>query len=374
MYCFFILWQHHNAYFGQFYSWERPLYFNKKERPALTMGRPAWFEQVGREVNAAHTNAALFDSSTFGKISVDGPDAERFLNRLCANNMACEPGRAIYTAILNQRGGYESDLTALRLTDESYRLYTGSAAIKRDIAWLCRHLDDERVTITDVTEDHNVFALMGPHAASIAASLGAENLNELRFFRHTNVTLAGINVRATRLSYVGEPGWEITCNSKQASTLCQHLIDAGAQPAGVFAQTAMRIEKRFLAYGHDLDTDTTPANAGLLRTVDFDTDFIGHDALIKQQQQPLRTWITTLLLNNPDAVPLGSEPVYFDGNIIGQSTSAAFGYRIGKPLAIVTVNHAETIARLQQGETLPASLDIAGEQFDAKLLNGPAYS
>ncbi len=369
------LWQQHNAHFGQFYGWERPLYFNKKEAPALTLQKPAWFKQVAHEVHCAHQKAALFDSSSFGKIAVDGADAEQFLNRVCANNMACEPGRAIYTAVLNTRGGYESDLTALRLTDESYVLYTGSSAIKRDIAWFRRQqLSTEQVSIKDVTHHTGVFALMGPDASAIAASLGAEGLDELRFYRHTTATMAGIDVRATRLSYVGEPGWEISCAKDYAQTLCEKMIDAGAQPAGIFAQTSMRIEKRFLAYGHDLDTDISPVHSGLLRTVDFETDFIGREALLQLQQQALQTYIATFILNDTTAVPLGSEPVYIHDEIVGKSTSAAFGYRIGKPLALVTIHNPHTITELQKQGSLTAALDIAGLRFEGTLLDGAAVT
>ena len=158
-------WRAAKARFGQFYAWERPLYFGCENEPQLTFGKPPWFEQVGREVAQAHRGAAIFDQSTFGKIRVEGPGVESFLNRICANNMARPPGRAIYTAILNEAGGFESDLTALRLSDECYRLYVGTTAIKRDLAWLRRHLKDgERVTMTDETDHYAVLGLMGPEA------------------------------------------------------------------------------------------------------------------------------------------------------------------------------------------------------------------
>jgi 4-methylaminobutanoate oxidase (formaldehyde-forming) len=207
-------WRKAKARFGQFYAWERPLYFGSEGEPELTFGKPPWFDQVGREVARAHEGAAIFDLSTFGKIRVEGPDAETFLDRVCANDMARPPGRAIYTAMLNEAGGFESDLTALRLTDEGYRLFVGTGAIKRDLAWLRRHLGDgERATLTDETADTAVLALMGPLAAECAAALGGEALAGLGYFRHAEAELAGIPVRAVRLSYVGEAGWEITCRA-----------------------------------------------------------------------------------------------------------------------------------------------------------------
>ncbi|MEE8453975.1 MAG: FAD-dependent oxidoreductase, partial [Limibaculum sp.] len=161
-------WEASSAHFGQTYGWERPLYFDKVAEPKPTFGRPAWFAPVGAEVERAHSGAALFDQSSFGKIEVEGPDAERFLNRLCANDMTRPPGRAIYTGMLNPRGGYESDVTVQRISEAHYRIFTGTAAIRRDLGWLKRHLDGARVTLRDSTGDFAVIGLMGPEAARIA--------------------------------------------------------------------------------------------------------------------------------------------------------------------------------------------------------------
>ncbi len=185
-------WKAAKADFGQVFGWEQPAWFGKTEEPELTFGKPAWFEQVGAEVRQAHEQVAIFDQSTFGKIAVEGSDAEAFLNRLCANNMTRAPGQAIYTAILNERGGFESDLTALRLGEESYRLYVGTTAIRRDLAWLKRHLKpDERVTFRDETEEFAVLGLMGPETVRVASELGAGDLNDLSYFRHGEAEIAG---------------------------------------------------------------------------------------------------------------------------------------------------------------------------------------
>jgi len=328
-------WQSHRAHFGQFYGWERPLYFDEKEAPDLRYGKPDWFEQVGREVEQAHRHVAIFDQSSFGKIGVSGDDAETFLDRVCANNMRRAPGRAIYTAMLNERGCYESDLTALRLTPNDYRLYVGSAALKRDLAWLRRHrLDGERVEFTDLTEDYAVLALMGPESGAIMTLLQADEITQLDYFCHCSTNIGGVAVDAVRLSYVGEAGWELTCRTQQAPELYQQLHDAGARPAGIFAQTSMRIEKRFLAFGHDLDTDINPFQAGLEFTLDWSSDFIGKTALIGLRSQAPSSRLVSIIFDQANADPLGNEPVYLDGEIIGKTTSASFGYRVGKPVAI----------------------------------------
>ena len=352
-------WRAEKAHFGQVHGFERPLYFGKEEEPRPTFGKPDWFDRVGREVKQAHERAAVFDQSTFGKIRVTGRDAEAFLDRVCTNHMSRPPGRAVYTLMLNERGGIEGDLVAMRLGEEDYRLYVGTAAIKRDLAWLKRHLDaGEAVTLDDETEAHAVLALAGPEAARVAEAAGAGELPALGYFRHGEARIAGVAVRGVRLSYVGEAGWEITCPSDRADTICEALHEAGARPAGVLAQTSMRIEKRFLAFGHDIDTDTTPLEAGLGYTLRWDKDFVGRDALLPLEDRPPKQRIATIVLEDAEAVPLGSEPVYLGERIVGKTTSAAFGYRVGRPVALATIDSQ----RLAEAPEPRVEIDIAGSR------------
>ena len=341
------------AHMGQFYGWERPLWFGKRAEPVLRFDRPDWFEAVQAEVTAAHEQAAVFDLSPFGKIEVEGPGAEAFLQHMCASNMAREPGAAIYTAVLNERGTYENDLTALRLAADRYRLYTGAAAIARDLARFRRHAEGFNVALRDVTEDYAVLGLMGPDSTRIAAALGAAELGALGYFRHAGAQLAGRRVRAARLSYVGEAGWELTCRAADASALYAALREAGAAPAGLHAQTSMRIEKGFAAMGHELDGDIGPVEAGLDRLCSRQKSFIGSDALAERRKTGRRT-LATIVFDGPQAEPLGHEPVLFRGRIAGQTTSAAFGYRIGRPVALAHVSGVEDGAAVE--------IDIAGDR------------
>ncbi len=359
-------WRNENAHFGQFFGFERPLYFHKTVEPALTFGRAHWFEQVGREVMCAHEGAGIFDQSTLGKIEVEGVDADRFLQRVCANDMGGAPGRVTYTPILNARGGFESDITAQRIGDEHYRLFTGTAAIKRDQSWLARHQDGFRVRLRDRTDDFAVIGLMGPDAGRIAAELGAPQLNDLGYFRAGAACIAGKPARAARLSYVGEAGWEISCEPADAAVIYAAMREAGAMPAGIFAQTAMRIEKKFPAYGHELDSDITPIETGLEFAVDWDTDFIGREALLRRRDAGAKVRLVTILMEDPRAVPLGSEPVHLGGEVVGETTSAAFGYRVGKPVALgyVPVDTPEGAA---------VEVDIGGERFAGKLTATAAF-
>lgn len=363
-------WKNNNARFAQMYGWERPVYFNCLGEPKLTFDRPEWFEQVGREVEQAHKKAAIFDQSPFGKVDVQGPDAEAFLNRLCTNNMARPAGRAVYTAMLNERGTYESDLTVLRLADEHYRMLIGTNHIKQDLCWLERNQNEnERVSFNNVSEDYAMLALMGPDTPRIASEIGASQLNDLSYFQSSATIINGIEVYATRISYVGESGWEMICPKKDAQALFRMLNEKGASPAGLYAQTSMRVEKRYLAIGHDLNTDLSPLEAGLEFAVHWGSDFIGSDALKARKDQGIESSIVQIVFNDADAVPLGSEPVSANGEFIGKISSAAFGYRVGKPVAIAELK----LGKITQLEGLEVDINIAMEIFKGVVRTQPAF-
>lgn len=358
-------WVNSKAHFGQVYGWERPLYFGAGAPPALTFGEPDWHDQVAQEVDAAHSGAAIFDQSTFGKIAVRGPDAEQYLNRICTNNMSRSLNSAVYTLMLNERGGIESDLTAQRIGETDYRLFVGTSAIRHDLAWLTRHLNDgERVDITDETDKYAVLGLMGPKSADIADAVGAGSLKSLGYFKHSLTSIAGSEVRAVRMSYVGEAGWEITCRAGDAPKIYNALHSAGARPAGTIAQTSMRIEKQFLAYGHDMDTDTDPLQLGLGFALDWEGGFIGRDTLTRIRDVGHSKSIATLICSD-QGWPIGNEPVYAGGEIIGATTSASFGHRTGKSVALAMMR-SDAIGG-------PVEIDVGGERIAASSQKTAAF-
>jgi len=360
-----------NAYNGQFYGWERPLYFNAVKPPQLSFDKPDWFDNVRAEVMAAHEHAAVFDLSSFGKIDVVGPDAEAFLLQTCAGYVGRAPGSVIYSAVLNEKGTFESDLTVQRLSEVHYRLFVGTTAIKKDLAWFTRAVANEQrgkkfdVVVSDVTEHYATLALMGPAAASIVSSLGAE-LDSVGFFKHSETSIAGIAVRAARLSYVGEAGWEISCESADVTTLYKVLKSKGAKPAGLFAQTSMRVEKGFRAMGHELDSDVSPVDVGLQMFTRKSGGFIGFEALLARAMQHSPKHIVSLTFADDFVVPLGHEPVISNGKIVGKTTTCAFGYRIGKPIAL-----AEASSDLKTGTEV--RVDIAGKLCIAQLSLAPLF-
>ena len=354
------------AYFGQFYGWERPLYFGKDAEPRVRFERPDWFENVRAEAMAAHESAAIFDASPFGKIDVSGPDAEAFLLQMCAGHLGRAPGSVIYTAVLNERGTFESDITVQRLSQHHYRLFVGTTSVKRDLAWFVRGAQGFDVTLKDVTEDWAVLGLMGPDATRIAGELGGEDLFALGYFRHGAARLAGCEVRGARLSYVGEAGWEITCRTEDAAKIYASMTAAGAQPAGLFAQTSMRIEKGFCAMGHELDGDLSPIEVGLDFATRKNGGFNGYDAMMQRRANGAINKVVSLTFSDPDAVAIGHEPICVDGQIIGQTTSCAFGYRVGAPVALGWVSQP-----LENGAHV--QVDIAGKMHDATITRGALF-
>jgi len=173
-------------------------------------------------------------------------------------------------------------------------------------------------------------------------------------------------VRAARMSYVGEAGWEITCKAKNAPAIYAALTAVGARPAGLYAQTAMRIEKGFCAMGHELDGDTSPIEAGLIFATRKSGGFIGFEALQERLANGAHPQIVSLTFDNENAVPIGHEPIYLDNEVIGQTTSCAFGHRVGKPVALAHVSKT-----LENGQQV--HVDIARTRFSATVTTGPLF-
>ena len=357
-------WVEEKAHFGQVFGYERPLYFNKTTEPVLRFDKADWFDQVGAEVDIAQNGLAITDLSSFGKIEVTGAGAEAALNYICSNDMTRPPGHLTYSLMLNANGGINADLTVMRLSKTHYRLFVGTAALKRDVAWLSRHLSGDAL-LADVTDHYATLGVMGPKTAQLGVALNAAWLDEIGYFKHADGQIDGIAVTAARLSYIGEAGWELTCRSDDALQLYHLLSAAGGRPIGSLAQTSMRIEKGFISYGHDVDTDVTPAMAGLAFALDTKSDFMGKQAL-QNAPAPVKRLVTSIL-DDRNAVPLGNEPVMHEDRIIGKTTSAAFGYRVGQPVLLAMLDHACCV----DGQSV--SVDIAGVRFNGQVKCGPAY-
>ncbi|MBM3489066.1 MAG: FAD-dependent oxidoreductase [Alphaproteobacteria bacterium] len=371
------------AVFGSRFGWERPNWFapvDVDQAPRYAWGRQHWFPHSAREHRAAREQVALFDQSSFGKIRVVGPDAEVFLQRLCANDVAVPPGRVVYTQLLNRHGGIESDLTVTRLAGDTYLLVTGTAQALRDLDWLDRHRLDHRVSLTDVTGAFSVLSLQGPNARALLQRLSPEPLDPAAFPYLTarELELGATVLRAQRVSYVGELGFELYVPVEMAASLYDALFrlggDLGLRDAGYFALESLRAEKAYRAFGHDLSPDFTPLEAGLGFAVKLDNgiDFLGREALLRQRDKGVARRLLAFTFADSAAMPVHDEPILRAGQAVGQVTSAAFGHSLGVSVALgyVSLGPGETLSGLVAADY---SIEIAGQRFQARAHSRPPY-
>ncbi|WP_298853190.1 FAD-dependent oxidoreductase [uncultured Ruegeria sp.] len=345
-------------------SWERAVHFGGEvAHLPLTFGAPAWRVQVGQEVEACRSGAAILDQSAFGKIMVQGSDACAFLNRLCAAQMDVPEGRIAYTQILNARGGVESDLTVQRHGPETYLMIVGANETIRVLQRMRDTKDGYRAEFTDVTSGYAILGLAGARARDVMQATTNAPVPDLERFCFAPVEIGLVRGWAGRLSFTGEEGYELFIPAEMAMAAHEALVAAGASHAGLYASGSLRIECGFRAFGHELTPGTTPFEAGLDAFCAMGTGFVGEDAL--QDYKPKRR-IVSILFDDPDAIPLHDEPIYFDGKVVGQITSAAWSYRFGRSIALGLIS-----TPLDQLETQKVvsgfEVEIACTRFAAKV-------
>jgi 4-methylaminobutanoate oxidase (formaldehyde-forming) len=359
--------------FGTKLNWERANYFLPAgaAAPAPTLGRPGWLPHVLEEQRACREDVVLFDQTSFAKFVLKGRDALAVLQRLCANAMDVAPGRFVYTPMLNARGGFESDLTVTRLSAHEFFIVTGSAQATRDCAWIERNLrPDEHAMLVDVTSAWSVVSVMGPKAEALLARLSPDDFTKAVFPFATarDIDVGYARVRATRMSYVGGPGFELYVPAEQCVTLYDALWSEGAacglKDAGYYTLDALRIEAGRRAWGAELSPDETPWEAGMAFAVRLDKPggFLGRDALLRQREQGLGERLVMFTFADPAAFPWGGEPILMDGRPVGELTSAGYSRKLGRAVAL---GYARGQAPLDDATILAAryEVDIAGERF-----------
>ncbi len=364
------------AIFGTKMNWERANYFLPHgATPAPpTLGTPAWLPWMLAEQRACREDVVVFDQTSFAKFILKGRDALAVLQRLCANDLDVAVGRIVYTALLNARGGFESDLTVTRLAADTFFILTGSAQGTRDAAWIERHLRaDECAVLVDVTSAYSVVSVMGPKAEALLRALGPDDVSRaaLPFATTAEIDVGYARARAARMSYVGGPGYELVVPTDQCATLYDALVAAGGAfglvDAGYYTLDALRIEAGRRAWGAELSPDDTPWEAGLEFAVSLDKrcDFLGRAALEAQRASGIRKRLVTLSFDDPAAFPWGGEPVTMDGRPIGELTSAGYSRRHGRALAMVYARAPDGVAALTDEAILTASyiVDIAGTPY-----------
>ncbi|MCV2865056.1 GcvT family protein [Albidovulum sediminicola] len=362
-------WAEAGAVFGLTAGWERGLWYaanDDERRLPYSVTEQPWQEIVHREAAAMERGAALIDLSPFGKFDIAGPDALSALQFLAAGNVDVETGRAVYTPLLNARGGIEADVTITRLGTDLFRLTSGAATRWRDLAWLRRNMAGRDLTIRDVTETEVVIGVMGAGSRRLLAGLSPDGWQDFPFATARDVTVAGQPCRATRVSFVGELGWELSIPAAHGGPVFDALRRWGACPLGHYALDACRIEKGFRHWGHDLGPEITPLEAGLGFTVDWGKDFLGKPALERQRAAGLTRRLHLFEVEGRPLV-LHDEPIREGGAVVGMTTSGGRGARTRRTLALglISVGPGEKTA---QTAARQFEIEIAGRLYPAKVL------
>jgi glycine cleavage system T protein len=373
----------HGACFAETAGWERPGWYGapgSKPEYDHSYGRTRWFENWATEHRAVRERAGLFDLSSFGKLLLQGRDAEAVLQRVSANHVAVEPGRVVYTQWLNERSGIEADLTVTRLAEDRYMITTAAASQARDFHWLRRHIpDDAHAFLTDLTSGFAVLALMGPQSRELLARLTPADLSDqaFPFGSAQEIELGYALVRAQRLSYVGELGYELYVPSEFARPVFDVIMDRiGSEItlAGLHALNSLRLEKAYRHFGHDIADEDTPFEAGLGFAVALDKPggFIGRDALLRAKEGPPAKRLVQFRLEDSGPLLHHDEPIVMDRRRIGLLTSGSFGHTLGTAIGMGYVRHPDGVgADLLRSARF--EIEIAGERYPAEASLRPFF-
>jgi len=375
------------ACFGSKLGWERPNWFapeGVEPKDLYSFGRQNWFAHVGEEHRACRERVALFDQSSFAKFELAGPDAERALSWICANDVARPAGRLTYTQMLNSRGGIECDLTVGRLADDRYYIVTGTGFRTHDAAWIRQNIPaDCDAELSDVTEDLGTLTLMGPRARDVLSRVADADLSNdgFPFATLREIAVAGRRVRALRLTYVGELGWELHMPIAETGEVYDALMAAGAEfgvaDAGYRAIESLRLEKGYRAWGADITPSDSPFEAGLGWAVKLKTGqaFLGRDAAERAANSPRAKALACFTVDDPEVVLQGRETIYRDGKMAGYLTSGGWGYSVAKNIGYGYVRNDAEAGGVDR-DYLAAGryeLEIACEKVACALRFGPLY-
>ena len=375
------LFKQQGAVFGASGIWERPFYFGNNEQEtqiSYSYGDQSWWPCAKREAETLINHVGLIELSPFTKLKVKGKDAVNLLQHLCTNNVDVAVGRVIYTTMLNERGGIESEHTITRTAEDEFFLISGAVTRVKDLTRLQKQAKGYQVAIEDHTFDLAVLGIMGPKSRELLQSLTDADLSKSAFpFASSKlINLGNIQVRATRISFVGELGWELYIDNTQAVAIFDLLVSHGQQHqlgfVGHFCVDSCRLEKGYLHWGHDVGPDDSPLQAGLDFSVRFNKDFIGKTALLEQQQNGVPGYLIQFSVE-AQTLPLllHDEPVYSGNRIVGRTTSGGLGFRTNKALCHAYIH--------SDGSTKPDLLnqsyeiEVAGQRFSLIALCQSAY-
>ena len=370
---------------GEAFGWERPNWYapdGVKAAYEYSYGRQNWFEHSAAEHKAVRENVGLFDQTSFAKFRLEGPDACSVLNRICANDIDVRPGRLVYTQWLNDAGGIETDLTVTRLSETVFLVITAAETEVRDWNWLTRHIPaDARCVPTNVTSGMAVISIMGPKSRELLQPLTPDDLSAAAFPFATSreIELGYAIVRASRITFVGELGWELYIPTEFAAGVYDEIAAAGdafgLAHAGYHALNSLRIEKAYRHWSHDITDEDTPLEAGLGFAVKLGKPggFIGRDALLQQKERGLTRRLTQFKLTDPEPLLYHNEPIWQDDAIVGYIASGAYGHTLGGCIGLGYVNGSGGSDPKDQIAAGGFTVEIAGTRFPADASLRPLY-
>jgi glycine cleavage system aminomethyltransferase T/glycine/D-amino acid oxidase-like deaminating enzyme len=373
------------ACFGEVAGYERANWFaapGTEPRYEYSYGRQNWFEQSAAEHRAVREQVGLFDQSSFAKFVLKGSDAAAVLSRVCANEVDVPIGRVVYTQWLNERGGIEADLTVTREAEDAYLIVTSCATQTRDFHWLCRSIPDgARAAAVDVSSGYVVLGLMGPRSRALLATLTDADLSNAAFPLATSkiIDLAYARVRASRITYVGELGYELYIPSEFAQDVFDAIIASGPafglRLAGYHALNSLRMEKAYRHWGHDISDEDTPLEAGLQFAIAWKKPggFVGLDALERQHATGVRRRLVAVALERTDCMLYHNEPIWRNGELVGRISSAMFGHTVGAPLGLGYLANGGAAVTSQWVDAGRYEVEVADERIAARVSLRPFY-
>ena len=372
------------AVFGTKLGWERVNVFapaGEAARLDYTWGRPDWLPWSIAEQRATRSAVGLFDQTSFGKLRVTGTDARTVLQSLCTADIDVEPGRAVYTGMLNRRGGYEADLTVTVLAEQEFLLVTGAGSPVRDQDWIRRHVASGLdVHVEDISASVAVYGVMGPNSRALLQRVSAADFDTFPFASSRLIDIGSTVVRATRITYVGELGWELYVPVGAGLEVYRTLLTAGADlglvQAGYYAMNALRLEKGYRAWPAELTPDRNPVEAGLTFATKLGTeiDFVGRSAVEAAKTEGVRQRLAGFVVDDPTLMLWGGELIRRDGEVVGQVASAAYGAALGAVvgLAYIARPDGDTVARTDLGAD-GYEVDTAGGRSAIRVSARPSF-
>ena len=328
---------------------------------------------------AVRTNVGMYDMTSFGKIRVEGPQAEAFLNHICGADMSVPAGKIAYTQFLNDRGGIEADVTVTRLSETAYIVVCPAATIQRELSWMNKHKHDFNVVLVDLTSNEGVLAVMGPNSRKLLEKVSPHHdwTNDNHPFGMAHDIELGMGLaRAHRVTYVGELGWELYIPSDMCGHAFETLLEAGQdldlKLCGMHMMDSCRIEKGFRHFGHDITEEDHVLEAGLGFAVKTTKpEFVGRDAVLRKKESGLENRMVQFLLKDPEPMVYHNEAIVRDGEIVSYVTSGNYGHHLGGSIAMGYVPcKGESAAEMLSSSY---EIEIAGRRFEATASLKPLY-